>query len=118
SGQPAHGAAARAGIDTSDLKDAVRCKRIASIRRNDYGHPDAAVEGARQFVWSDVPTILQQLKDRGQGPQVGIYDRVAVFWQNSWKFFEKSAARDVRQALDSAFLNQRQKVADVNPGRF
>ena len=103
-------AAALARFDRADAEDrlAGRFELAATTVRivgcDDHGHADAAVEGARHFVRRDVAAFLEQGEQRRQRPAAGIDDGVATVRQNPRNILEKSAAGDMRKAVDPALL--------------
>ena len=95
-------------FDPADLEDrfarAFERAVTASVacRRNDHRHADAAVEGPRHFFRGDPAALLQQREDRRQLPALRIDHGMAAIGQNPRNILEKSAAGDMRQALDPA----------------
>ena len=66
-------------------------------------------------IW---PPCCSSEKIARQIPRIRIDHRMAALGQNPRNILEKSAAGDMRQALDLARSNERQERADINPRRL
>src|SRR6476659_1133385 len=87
-------AAAFAGLDGADVEDRfagpLECfGDTASITCTDNrDHADPAVEGAGQLGWLDRAARLEECEQAGQGPKIGIDDRVAIVRHNPRNILE------------------------------
>src|SRR5688572_16110578 len=114
-GRALDGAAFLAARDLADAVDALAgCAQVALDRcrvvwADDYGHADAAVEGARHFLRLDIPLRLQESHQPRLRPGVGIDRGVKTVGKNTGKVFQQPAPGDVRQGGDAAAADQRQQ---------
>ena len=88
------GAAHIARLDHADAEHGFACSFqilryvVGLLGADDCDHADPAIEGTRQFARLDCATGLKEGEQAGQGPGVGIYDRVAAIGQNPRNILE------------------------------
>ena len=117
------GASPVASFDLADPKGCLACfgqrleHGVHFVRMDCQHHADPAIERARHFFRLDVPLRLQESHQAGLLPCTRINLGMSAIGQNARDILEQSAARDMRQCVDLAGADERQKAGDINAGR-
>src|SRR6185369_14518046 len=78
--------------------------KLQGLGAGDDDHAYAQVESSQHVFSRHVADLLQQIEDRQDGPTAILKRHVDIGGQNTRNVFDQSAAGDVRQSLNHAFV--------------
>src|SRR5262249_12569032 len=78
--------------------------KLQELRAGDDDHADAQIERPQHILARNGADLPHQLEDRQDGPTAFVNHYVDIGRQNARDVFDQSAAGDVGQAFDHAFV--------------